>query len=49
MDARVNAAIDLMRQLLADELSIRNLARNVNLSSMRLRQLFREEAGFVTG
>jgi transcriptional regulator GlxA family with amidase domain len=43
MDARVKAAIAVMHQSLSDHLSIRTLAKNVNLSSTRLRQLFKQE------
>lgn len=45
MDIRVTATINLMHEFLADPLSIRTLARNVNLSPTRLRQLFRKETG----
>jgi transcriptional regulator GlxA family with amidase domain len=45
MDMRVKATINLMHKLLGERLSIRTLARNVNLSSTRLRQLFRKETG----
>jgi transcriptional regulator GlxA family with amidase domain len=43
MDARAKAAIAVMHQSLSDYLSIRTLAKNVNLSSTRLRQLFKQE------
>jgi transcriptional regulator GlxA family with amidase domain len=45
MDLRVKTTINLMHESLTDRLSIRSLARNVNLSSTRLRQLFRKETG----
>jgi transcriptional regulator GlxA family with amidase domain len=45
MDARVRAVINLMSHLLADGPSIPLLARKVNLSAPRLRQLFRKETG----
>jgi transcriptional regulator GlxA family with amidase domain len=45
MDARVRAAIKVMDDLIADELSIRSLARSVNLSPGRLRQLFKKDTG----
>jgi transcriptional regulator GlxA family with amidase domain len=45
MDARVEATISLMHKSLANRISIRTLAENVNISSTRLRQLFRKETG----
>jgi transcriptional regulator GlxA family with amidase domain len=45
MDSRVSAVIDLMRESLADRLSIRTLSRRVNLSAPRLRQLFKRQTG----
>lgn len=45
MDGRVKAVIDLMEESMSRQLSIPTLARNVNLSSTRLRQLFRKETG----
>jgi transcriptional regulator GlxA family with amidase domain len=45
MDLRVKATINLMHESLTHRLSIRSLARTVNLSSTRLRQLFRKETG----
>jgi transcriptional regulator GlxA family with amidase domain len=45
MDLRVETTINLMHKSLADRLSIRTLAIKVNLSSTRLRQLFRKETG----
>ena len=45
MDARVYAAIGLMNELLADRLTVGMLSRRLNLSSARLRQLFKEETG----
>jgi transcriptional regulator GlxA family with amidase domain len=45
MDARVKAVITLMHDLRADELSISHLARTVNLSAARLRQLFKKGTG----
>jgi transcriptional regulator GlxA family with amidase domain len=46
MDARVKAAIAVKHQSLSDYLSIRTLAKNVNLSSTRLRQLFKQETSW---
>jgi transcriptional regulator GlxA family with amidase domain len=45
MDHRVAAAINIMHRKLADRVSILRLSRSVNLSSSRLRQLFREDTG----
>ncbi len=45
METRVAAVIDLMRESQADHLSIRTLAKGVNLSAARLRQLFKRETG----
>lgn len=45
MDHRVAAAISIINRQLADRVSIFHLARGVNLSSSRLRQLFKEETG----
>jgi transcriptional regulator GlxA family with amidase domain len=45
MDARVDAVIEMMRQRMADDLRARTLAKSVNLSSTRLRQLFKRETG----
>jgi transcriptional regulator GlxA family with amidase domain len=43
MDARVKTAINLMRQLVDDQFSMRTLSKSVNLSPTRLRQLFQRE------
>jgi transcriptional regulator GlxA family with amidase domain len=45
MDARVRAAIKVMDDLVGEELSIRSLARSMNLSPVRLRQLFKKDMG----
>lgn len=45
MDARVKVVINLMRDSMAHELSIGALSRSVNLSSARLRQLFKTATG----
>jgi transcriptional regulator GlxA family with amidase domain len=45
MDTRVKIVISLMRQRLADPLSLRILSKAVNLSPSRLRQLFTKELG----
>jgi len=45
MDARVKTAIGMMHKFLADDLSMRTLSKNVNLSATRLRQLFKQETG----
>src|ERR1700730_17615955 len=45
MDARVAAAISLMNDRLTDRLSIKKLSIHLNLSSTRLRQLFKKETG----
>src|SRR5258708_4543088 len=45
MDSRVAEVINLMRVSLATSLSISTLAKRVNLSSTRLRQLFKAEVG----
>ena len=45
MDARIKRAIAIMRESIADQLSIRMLSRRVNLSPSRLRQLFNKETG----
>jgi transcriptional regulator GlxA family with amidase domain len=45
MDARVEITIRTMCQSIADHLSTAALARSVNLSPARLRQLFKEETG----
>lgn len=45
MDARVETAIELMHKSVSDQLSMRILARSVNLSATRLRQLFKQETG----
>ncbi len=45
MDARVRAAIDIMRRFPAGQLSIHSLSKSVNLSPSRLRQLFSKETG----
>jgi transcriptional regulator GlxA family with amidase domain len=45
MDARVTIAIEMMRNSIAEELSTRRLSDRVNLSPMRLRQLFKKETG----
>jgi AraC-like DNA-binding protein len=45
MDARVEAAIGTIRELLADQLSVGTLSKRVRLSPTRLRQLFKKETG----
>ncbi len=45
MDTRVKSVINIMRRGLPDDLSIRILSKAVNLSSARLRQLFKKDAG----
>ncbi|SRR6266480_4313556 len=45
MEARVAAAIGIMRELLANQLSVVTLSRRVRLSPTRLRQLFKKETG----
>jgi AraC family transcriptional activator of mtrCDE len=45
MDDRVRTIIEKMNQALSDTFSISMLARSVNLSSTRLRQLFLKETG----
>jgi AraC-like DNA-binding protein len=46
MDARIEAAISKINQCLDQGTSVSNLSKEVNLSSSRLRQLFRRETGF---
>lgn len=46
MDARVKAAIGIMHQFIADQLSVRGLSKRVNLSPGRLLQLFKKETGW---
>jgi two-component system response regulator YesN len=45
MDARVEAVIDLMHQSGGIQFSMCDLSRRVNLSSTRLRQLFKRDTG----
>lgn len=45
MDSRIRRVMNLMHQSLGDQLSIRFLSKSVNLSSERLRQLFKKETG----
>jgi AraC family transcriptional regulator of arabinose operon len=45
MDRRVKAAISILRQLVNERHSVPALARQVNLSPSRLRQLFNVETG----
>jgi transcriptional regulator GlxA family with amidase domain len=45
IDPRVRAVIAVMRNLVADDLRISVLASNVNLSTARLRQLFKKQTG----
>ena len=45
MDPRVTAAINMMHRQLANRICMLGLSRNVNLSSSRLRQLFKEDTG----
>jgi AraC family transcriptional regulator, arabinose operon regulatory protein len=45
VDARVKVTISRMRQFLSQQLSVNMQAKNVNLSSSRLRQLFKKETG----
>jgi AraC-like DNA-binding protein len=45
MDHRVTAAIGIMHRELADRVSILRLSRSVNVSSSRLRQLFKKDTG----
>jgi transcriptional regulator GlxA family with amidase domain len=45
MDHRVTAAISIMHRQLVGGVSILRLSRSVNLSSSRLRQLFKEDTG----
>ena len=45
IDARVKAVIRMMEQSLAGDISLRTLAKNVNLSPPRLRQLFKKDTG----
>jgi len=45
MDARVEIIIYVMRQGLADQLSVGILSKQVNLSPARLQQLFKRETG----
>ena len=45
MDLRVKAAIDIMHQSVAAQISVSALSSRVNLSSARLYQLFKKETG----
>jgi transcriptional regulator GlxA family with amidase domain len=45
MDLRVKAAISIMHESVAAQLSMSTLSSRVNLSSERLRQLFKKETG----
>jgi transcriptional regulator GlxA family with amidase domain len=45
VDARVIAAIDLMRKIPPDRFSVSSLANRLNVSPGRLRQLFKRETG----
>jgi AraC family transcriptional regulator of arabinose operon len=45
MDTRVRQAIDLLSEDLSLDVDIEALARSVNLSSSRLRHLFKDETG----
>jgi len=45
MDARVERAINMFHQSVSKQLSICALSRSVNLSSARLRQLFKRDTG----
>jgi transcriptional regulator GlxA family with amidase domain len=45
MDARVEAVIEVMRESLGKDLLMCTLAKSVNLSTTRLRQLFKMETG----
>jgi transcriptional regulator GlxA family with amidase domain len=45
MDARVKKAIEVIRQSVTGDLSVRQLSGVVNLSPSRLRQLFKVETG----
>src|SRR5260370_2851634 len=44
-DARVTRAIEVMHESFAHQLSITGLSKGVNLSSARLRQIFKAEIG----
>jgi transcriptional regulator GlxA family with amidase domain len=45
IDARVTKAIEVMQDSVASQISINVLSRRVNLSSARLRQIFKSEIG----
>lgn len=45
MDCRVKRVITLMQDSLASKLSEQSIARSVNLSASRLRQLFKHDTG----
>jgi AraC family transcriptional regulator of arabinose operon len=45
MDQRVQSVIAIMRMHLHNDLSLEELSRSVNLSSSRLRHLFKAESG----
>lgn len=45
MDVRVASTISLMRELLADPISVKILSTRVNLTPERLRQIFKQETG----
>jgi transcriptional regulator GlxA family with amidase domain len=45
MDVRVKAVIQTMDQLIANQLSISSLSKDVNMSPSGLRQLFKRETG----
>jgi transcriptional regulator GlxA family with amidase domain len=45
LDRRVAAAIGVMRESLAGQVSVSTLSKHVNLSPTRLRQLFKVETG----
>lgn len=47
MDPRVRQAIDLLCEDLSRNVDIEALARSVNLSSSRLRHLFKDETGLT--
>ena len=47
MDGRVQRVIEIVNDSLADRLPERAMARMVNLSSARLRQLFKKETGLA--
>jgi transcriptional regulator GlxA family with amidase domain len=45
MDARVQTVIDLMHRSISDRISLSALSKHVNLTSTRLRQLFKQQTG----